>query len=1545
MQEGDALRGGEGIGEPVALHLVAVLLAQVLDLLGALDAFRHHVEAERMRHGDDGGGDRLVVRVGGDVADELLVDLEGVDRQALEVGKRGIAGAEVVDREGDADRLQAPQRRDRLLGVRHHHALGQLQLQLVGRDVVLGEDVAQAPDQVAAQQLRHRDVDRHGDVAQALRLPVGELRARLLHHPCTDLDDEPGFFGNRDEHPGRDVAEVAAAPAQQRLDAGDALVQERELGLVHEAELVALECLAQRRDRGGAQPRGGVHRLGVDHPGLAAVVLGLVHRGVGELQQVARHLAVVGVEADADGGRDHHFLPIVEFQRFLERGNDLFRHALGLGAVGDVLQHHGELVAAEAGDRIAFAHDLAQAPAGRLEHAVAGGVPHRVVDVLEAVEVEEQHRHPPRAASRADDRVADALAQQGTVGQAGEGVVIGEVAQLLLGALAVGDVGSDADPVAALAVGVAHFRHLHPAQELLAVLAPLPQLAAPVAVARQFLAHRQVVLGRVLRAVEERGRAVGDFLLAPAGDLLERRVDGEEAVLEVAHGDRLAHAADHFLGDAAVVLDRARAGDVARGAAHAQRPAFLVALDDLAARERPHPLAVAVAQAVLGFEGVGFAPDVLLQARAHRGEVVRVSVFGEPGFRQRDRAALDVLEQVAGTGDVERALEHVPVPEIIARTPQRQAQAVLAFLQVVVEAEFLAPPAPVRAPRDDGDREAGEQVREPRRQAVPPGRRHVQVDAGDLVAPVAVVVARPHLERVAAGIEVGVGGIVARARLDPAFVETDQAVGEAVASGRGEIERREFEAHDAVGHRHGQRLAGAQRRVAGADVDRGEHHRRGEAAADDRLRRKEVEAVDATERQLAVGQHGRRAAVELHPLQAVGEGERAEGLGGAVERGDAAVGAQPQPPHAVVGDGIHGPARQAIARQPAREARARVVEPVEPGEPGLGTDPQFAIRRFVDGAHQVGRQGVRVRRVAVEHAHAPAGPVQQVEPGHVAGPDAPEAILAQRQHAVVAEAAGDALGGDAPPRLPFPGGGVVAGNAGARRADPQAAVARQRQRAHVRIGEALAPARVGGQEGGGAPHRVQQGGAAAGANPYAPAARGCKRMHHQVGRADALVNAHQRDVAEVVEAVLARPVALQAIALRAEPEAAVGGLEHRAHVVGGGTRPQRVDVHHVAERRAGWIHLADAAFVGAEPEQPRAVHLQAGDDGVGRCTGGAGAGAQPLRAAAGRIEHREALVRHRQPDAAAPVLCHRGDGVLAGKRPGQFRGAVGAHAPEAFGRRHVQAPVVGEQQAARIGDHRGRDRLRRLRLRRQAPQAGGTGDPQAAIGTAAQLAQHHRLAVVALHRQVAHDAEGRRIHQHQAAIVAHPQAVGGIEQQGMHVGGIGRAERHPLETVRAGRMAHQAGSGRAEPQCARTVFGQRRDRAFGQAAGIFRRVRESDEGVAVVLLQAAVGADPQVAGAVLQERADGVLRQAVFGVDGLEVEIAPHGAGLHLRRQQQGSQQQDDTPTAAPERSARRRRGTGHACGLPAIPGGSLGKPCCIRHARRAPAACMAPAC
>ena len=84
--------------EQVALAERAPEVAQRGELLVVFDAFGDGAQAELVAEPHDRAGEaRLVGRA--EQLDERPVDLQAVDREAMEVAERRVAGAEVVDRE------------------------------------------------------------------------------------------------------------------------------------------------------------------------------------------------------------------------------------------------------------------------------------------------------------------------------------------------------------------------------------------------------------------------------------------------------------------------------------------------------------------------------------------------------------------------------------------------------------------------------------------------------------------------------------------------------------------------------------------------------------------------------------------------------------------------------------------------------------------------------------------------------------------------------------------------------------------------------------------------------------------------------------------------------------------------------------------------------------------------------------------------------------------------------------------------------------------------------------------------------------------------------------------------------------------------------------------------------------------------------------------------------------------------------------------------------------------------------------------------------
>src|SRR3546814_2545313 len=92
-------------------------------------------------------------------------------------------------------------------------------------------------------------------------------------------------------------------------------------------------------------------------------------------------------------------------------------------AVHYLADDHRKLVATQSGHGIGTAHYRLQALGNRLQQLIANAMATRIVDVLEAVQIDEQQRQRAVAAPTKRNRLIDAIKKQAAVGQPGEAVV------------------------------------------------------------------------------------------------------------------------------------------------------------------------------------------------------------------------------------------------------------------------------------------------------------------------------------------------------------------------------------------------------------------------------------------------------------------------------------------------------------------------------------------------------------------------------------------------------------------------------------------------------------------------------------------------------------------------------------------------------------------------------------------------------------------------------------------------------------------------------------------------------------------------------------------------------------------------------------------------------------------------------------------------------------------------------------------------------------------------------------------------------------------
>ena len=130
-----------------------------------------------------------------------------------------MAGAEVVERDGDADRAQAGEHVDRPLEVGDHGVLGDLELAgWSGSKPCSARSRSTSDGQAEVEQVGGPEVDRDAEVdAGAALSPISVQRA--VEHEGGQRARQPALLDQRQEVPGAEQAALRVLPAHERLDA------------------------------------------------------------------------------------------------------------------------------------------------------------------------------------------------------------------------------------------------------------------------------------------------------------------------------------------------------------------------------------------------------------------------------------------------------------------------------------------------------------------------------------------------------------------------------------------------------------------------------------------------------------------------------------------------------------------------------------------------------------------------------------------------------------------------------------------------------------------------------------------------------------------------------------------------------------------------------------------------------------------------------------------------------------------------------------------------------------------------------------------------------------------------------------------------------------------------------------------------------------------------------------------------------------------------------------------------------------------------------
>ena len=248
---------------------------------------------------DQRGHDRLIAEVLGETADEAAVDLDRAQRVLLQPRQRREAGAEVVEHDPDAVGLELAQRASGDRVGADQRGLGDLERQLSGRELGVGERLLDRLGKAGMGELARGHVDRR---ARSGARPRSEIRrivsqlSRSTQAPIGTIDPVSSATGMNSA--GDTGPSVGLFQRSSASTAAISPVSSSNTGWNAIASSPRVSASRSSRRERQAPTLVGAAAAAEERDAVAAGALGLVHRAVGLADRLA------GVGAGAADQRD-----------------------------------------------------------------------------------------------------------------------------------------------------------------------------------------------------------------------------------------------------------------------------------------------------------------------------------------------------------------------------------------------------------------------------------------------------------------------------------------------------------------------------------------------------------------------------------------------------------------------------------------------------------------------------------------------------------------------------------------------------------------------------------------------------------------------------------------------------------------------------------------------------------------------------------------------------------------------------------------------------------------------------------------------------------------------------------------------------------------------------------------------------------------------------------------------------------------------------------------------------------------------------------------